>query len=135
MFRFPYFGFPYGYPYYNYSNKYYYNKNIEKKEEKTVEYLTYRPTYVFDISQTVGEPMPLEDKRLQSNNMKELMINPLSRVYNIEKKDGNLKEIYTAKINAKIRMHIKPIGEYPYKLEEIIEVELIEIDEKHYGEG
>lgn len=32
-------------------------------------------------------------------------------------------------------MHIKPIGEYPYKLEEIIEVELIEIDEKHYGEG
>lgn len=35
MFRFPYFGFPYGYPYYNYSNKYNYNKNIEKKEEKT----------------------------------------------------------------------------------------------------
>jgi hypothetical protein len=35
MFRFPYLGFPYGYPYYNYSNKYYYNKNIEKKEEKT----------------------------------------------------------------------------------------------------
>ena len=35
MFRFPYFGFPYGYPYYNYSNKYYYNKNIEKKEENT----------------------------------------------------------------------------------------------------
>ena len=35
MSRFPYFGFPYGYPYYNYSNKYYYNKNIEKKEEKT----------------------------------------------------------------------------------------------------
>ena len=30
MFRFPYLGFPYGYPYYNYSNKYYYNKNIEK---------------------------------------------------------------------------------------------------------
>ena len=29
MFRFPYLGFPYGYPYYNYSNKYYYNKNIE----------------------------------------------------------------------------------------------------------
>ena len=43
----------------------------EKQEEKTVEYLTYRPTYVFDISQTVGEPMPLEDKRLQSNNMKD----------------------------------------------------------------
>ena len=83
----------------------------KKKEEETIE--------------------AIEELIIQSNNMKELM----SRVYNIEKKDGNLKEIYTAKINAKIRMHIKPIGEYPYKLEEIIEVELIEIDEKHYGEG
>lgn len=42
-----------------------------KSEEKTIEYLTYRPTYVFDISQTVGEPMPLEDTRLNSNNMME----------------------------------------------------------------
>ena len=39
MFRFPYLGFPYGYPYYNYSNKYYYNKNIEKKEEKRYNYM------------------------------------------------------------------------------------------------
>ena len=46
------------------------NDENEKPEEKIIEYLTYRPTYVFDISQTVGEPMPLEDKRLNSNNMK-----------------------------------------------------------------
>lgn len=32
-------------------------------------------------------------------------------------------------------MHIKPIGEYPYVLETIIEIELVEIDDKHYGEG
>ena len=32
-------------------------------------------------------------------------------------------------------MYIKPIGEYPYKLEEIVEVELREIDDQHYGEG
>lgn len=87
----------------------------KKKEEETIE--------------------AIEELIIQSNNMKELMINPLSRVYNIEKKEGNLKEIYTANINAKIRMYIKPIGRYPYKLEEIIEVELREIDEKHYGEG
>ena len=43
----------------------------KKPEDKTIEYFTYRPTYVFDISQTVGEPMPLEDKRLKSDNMKE----------------------------------------------------------------
>ena len=41
----------------------------EKQEEKIIEYLTYRPTYVFDISQTFGNPLPLEDKRLNSNNM------------------------------------------------------------------
>ena len=35
----------------------------------------------------------------------------------------------------KLRMYIKPIGEYPYKLEKIVEVELREIDDRHYGEG
>lgn len=46
-------------------------KDDKEKKQKTVQYLTYRPTYVFDISQTVGEPMPLEDTRLNSNDMKE----------------------------------------------------------------
>lgn len=77
----------------------------------------------------------IENLMIQSENMKELMLNPLSRVYNIEKKKENLKEIYTADINAKLRMYIKPVGEYPYKLEEIIEVELRQIDDKHYGDG
>lgn len=77
----------------------------------------------------------IEELLIQSYNMKELMINPLSIVYNIEKKSGDLKEIYTARINKKLRMYIKPIGKYPYELENIIEIELIEIDDKHYGEG
>ena len=87
----------------------------KKKEEETIEFI--------------------EELMIQSSNMKELMLNPLSVVYNIEKKKGNLKEIYTAKINSKLRMYIKPIGEYPYKLEEIVEIELREIDDKHYGDG
>lgn len=77
----------------------------------------------------------IEELMIQSNNMKELMLNPLSVVYNIEKKKGNLKEIYTARIDSKLRMYIKPIGKYPYKLEEIVEIELREIDDKHYGDG
>lgn len=77
----------------------------------------------------------IENLMIQSENMKELMLNPLSRVYNIEKKKENLKEIYTADINAKLRMYIKPVGEYPYKLGEIVELELKKIDDKHYGDG
>ena len=77
----------------------------------------------------------IEELMIQSTNMKELMLNPLSIVYNIEKKKGELKEIYTARINEKLRMYIKPVGEYPYKLEEIIEIELMEIDDRHYGDG
>ena len=77
----------------------------------------------------------IEELMIQSKNRQEVIINPLSRVYNIEKKQGNLKEIYTANINMKLRMYIKPIGEYPYKLEKIVEVELREIDDRHYGEG
>jgi hypothetical protein len=43
----------------------------KKSEEQIIEYFTYRPTYVFDISQTIGKPMPLEDTRLNSSNMNE----------------------------------------------------------------
>lgn len=32
-------------------------------------------------------------------------------------------------------MYIKPTGQYPYVLEDIIEIQLIEIDEQHYGDG
>jgi len=45
----------------------------EKQEEKTIEYMSYGCTYVYDISQTVGEPMPLEDKRLNSNSKIEFL--------------------------------------------------------------
>lgn len=77
----------------------------------------------------------IEELIIQSQTMKTLMLNPLARVYNINKKSGILKEIYTANINDKIRMYIKPIGIYPYELDEIVEVELIEIDDQHYGDG
>lgn len=77
----------------------------------------------------------IENLLKYSNNMKKLLNNPLSKTYNIEKKKGNLKEIYTAKVNEKIRMYIKPVGIYPYNLEEILEVELVEINDNHYGDG
>ena len=77
----------------------------------------------------------IEELMIQSKNMKELMLYPLSIVYNIEKKTGDLREIYTARINPKLRMYIRPVGKYPYNLEEIVEIELEQIDDKHYGEG
>lgn len=47
-----------------------------------------------------------------------------------------MKEIYTAKLNGKLRLDMKPCSDYPYnKLEDIIEIEFIEIDDKHYREG
>lgn len=77
----------------------------------------------------------IEELIIQSQTMKILMLNPLARVYNINKKSGVLKEIYTANINDKIRMYINPVRIYPYELDEIVEVELIEIDDQHYGDG
>ena len=73
---------------------------------------------------------------IQSENMKCLMLNPLHTVYNIEQKKGNLKEIFTAKLNSKLRLYIKPLADYPYdKLEQIVEWEFVIIDDKHYGNG
>jgi len=64
--------------------------------------------------------------------MHTLILNNYSKIYNIEKKTGDLKEYYTARLNGKIRLIMKPIGEYPYNLIEIEEIEFTEIDENHY---
>ena len=45
----------------------------EEQEEKSVEYMSYACTYVYDISQTIGEEMPLEDTRINSNNRGEFL--------------------------------------------------------------
>ena len=77
----------------------------------------------------------IENLILDSKDLKSLMLNPLRIIYGIEHKKGDLKEIYTADINQKIRLYIKPIGEYPYNMLEITELEFLKIDNRHYGEG
>ena len=71
----------------------------------------------------------------RSDNLHKLIINPLSIIYHIEQKKGNLKEYYTARINQKIRLLMKPIGGYPYNTVEITDIEFVDIDDSHYGEG
>lgn len=78
----------------------------------------------------------VEELIIESDSMKNLMLNPLHIIYNIEKKNINLKEIYTARLNGKLRLYMKSCCDYPYNnLENIIEIEFIEIDDKHYEEG
>lgn len=72
---------------------------------------------------------------ISSDNLHTLLLNDFKNVYRIEKKKGNLKEYYTARLNDKIRLIMKPIGEYPYKEIEIDEIIFEDIDDKHYGEG
>ena len=67
--------------------------------------------------------------------LNDVILNPLSKIYHIEQKKGNLKDYYTARINKKIRLIMKPIGSYPYNTIEITEIEFVDIDNKHYGEG
>ena len=71
----------------------------------------------------------------RSDNLHMVIINPLSVMYHIEQKKGDLKEYYTARINQKIRLFMKPVGEYPYNIIEITDIEFVDIDDKHYGEG
>ena len=77
----------------------------------------------------------IEDLIFSSSNMQELILSPFKTVYFIEKLNGNLKEIYTARINKKIRLYMKPVGTYPYNLIELTKIEFIKIDDKHYKEG
>lgn len=77
----------------------------------------------------------IENLLKASNNLQDVMISPYKNIYHIEQKTGNLKEIYTARINNKLRLIMKPSGTYPYNKIEIEEIEFIEIDDKHYKEG
>ncbi len=77
----------------------------------------------------------IEELILDTGNLNDLLLNPLAKVYNINQKEGKLKEIFTANVNQKIRLYMKPIGEYPYNQIEITDIEFVEIDDKHYGDG
>lgn len=72
---------------------------------------------------------------LSSENLERLLNDPLHLVYGIKQKSGNLKEIITVDINSKLRLWMKPKGEYPYNRLIIETLEFISIDDKHYGEG
>ena len=42
------------------------------------------------------------------------MLSHYKYIYHIEKKAGNLKEYYSASLNKKMRLIMKPIGKYSY---------------------
>lgn len=69
------------------------------------------------------------------NNMQELFSSAYKNIYNFEQKKENLREVFTVRINHKLRLIMKPLIEYPYNYIEIEEIEFINIDDKHYGEG
>lgn len=76
----------------------------------------------------------IENLIINSKNLQSLINSPYKNIYGIEQKKGNLKEYFTAHINKKLRLIMKPVGEYPYNILEIVEIEFIDIDNKHYGE-
>lgn len=49
------------------------NKQDDNEQVEKVKYLTYRYTYVYDISQTYGDSLPLSDMTLNSNNKAEFL--------------------------------------------------------------
>ncbi len=77
----------------------------------------------------------IENFLLSKKNLEDVMLDPLKNIYYIEKKSGNLKEYYTARINSKMRLIIKPNSNYPYNIVEIQELIFECIDNTHYGEG
>lgn len=48
------------------------NKDTNEETEEEHEFLSFRPTYVFDVSQTEGAELPVLKKTLDTNNKKEL---------------------------------------------------------------
>ena len=72
---------------------------------------------------------------LEYPTLHDVLHTPYKEVYYIEQKKWELKGYYTARLNQKMRLIMKPIGEYPYNTMEITDIEFVDIDNTHYGEG
>ncbi len=86
-----------------------YDKKVKKMQDgeqiesvETIEYNTYRYVYVYDISQTTGEPIPLACQNLNSNDMAYFYekLRHFSKVPVIEKEiNGSAYGYYSSKNN------------------------------------
>ena len=98
-------------------------------------------SYLRDYKKLIKDPKDIQRidsisiLLLNAPNLHEVLLSPYKNVYHIEQKKGNLKEFYTVRINQKVRLIMKPVGEYPYNSIEIVEIEFLNIDNSHYGEG
>lgn len=68
-----------------------------------------------------------------SANLKVALNDTYLRTRHFEKKKGKLKEFYTARLNDKNRLVMRPVGDYPYDTILIDEIIFEEIDDSHYG--
>lgn len=74
----------------------------EVEETETYEYMSYRDVYVYDISQTTGEPIPMESKNINSDSMADFYekLKNFSKFPVYEKNlDGTLKGYYSPNRN------------------------------------
>ena len=104
---------------------------------KGKKYLKSYKKYILDknLKKEIDRIYNIENIIINSLNLQGLINNPYKNIYHIEQKKENLKEYYTARINDKMRLIMKPVGEYPYNTLEIEKIEFLDIDTKHYGEG
>ncbi len=66
------------------------------------------------------------------SNLDELMKSSIKYKYYIEQKKGDMNELFTARLNGHTRLIMKPHNDYPYNYIEIVEIEFLDINEKHY---
>ncbi len=86
------------------------DKNNDKSNtEEKIEFLTYRATYVYDISQTTGKPLPLENKYLNSSSKEELyeFLKSYSKYPILEQNISNGAQGYWDTINKEIVLEKK----------------------------
>lgn len=103
-----------------------------------IESKKYKISYKKVLRYKVREKERLENIKnliISKKNFHELLIDPYKNIYHIEKKQGKYREYYTARLNGKIRLFMKPMGEYPYNNIEIVDILFADIDDTHYGEG
>ena len=100
----------------------------------------YKKSYKKLLKTGVREKERIENIKnllISKKTLHDVMIDPLQNVYHIEQLTGNRHE-YSARLNNsnnKIRLIMKPVGNYPYNIMEITDIIFDDVDNYHYERG
>ena len=83
------------------------------------------------LTDSLERDAKIENVLILHDNLKDLRHTHFWNIYRFEQLNQNLKEKFSCRIDKSRRIIFKPINDYPYEYEDVVEINLEEVSE-HY---